>query len=182
MPLSPCCDCGRSLLDWVARLLARAFENCDLDSMVTAFLVVRQAALEGPSVFPSYADWFQVSRLPAATVGCLTRCPLSRHVLCTPRPPGLGAVLSGLWLLPNGLCLSSPVSEFGSAVRKPGKQTCPLPLAQCAASQRGLLTFPGLLFFSATSFLQLFVAGRVSLLRRCLPDISFEVWVCKSVI
>ncbi|XP_078295304.1 Fanconi anemia group A protein isoform X8 [Panthera onca] len=47
--------------DWVARLLARAFENCDLDSMVTAFLVVRQAALEGPSVFPSYADWFQLS-------------------------------------------------------------------------------------------------------------------------
>uniref|UniRef100_A0ABI7VQA3 FA complementation group A n=1 Tax=Felis catus TaxID=9685 RepID=A0ABI7VQA3_FELCA len=47
--------------DWVARLLARAFENCDLDSMVTAFLVVRQAALEGPSVFPSYADWFQAS-------------------------------------------------------------------------------------------------------------------------
>ncbi|XP_070119294.1 Fanconi anemia group A protein isoform X7 [Equus przewalskii] len=47
--------------DWVARLLARAFESCDLDSMVTAFLVVRQAALEGPSVFPSYADWFQAS-------------------------------------------------------------------------------------------------------------------------
>uniref|UniRef100_A0A8C0JVD8 FA complementation group A n=1 Tax=Canis lupus dingo TaxID=286419 RepID=A0A8C0JVD8_CANLU len=47
--------------DWVTRLLARAFESCDLDSMVTAFLVVRQAALEGPSVFPSYADWFQAS-------------------------------------------------------------------------------------------------------------------------
>lgn len=56
---------GCSLLDWVARLLARAFESCDLDSMVTAFLVVRQAALEGPSVFPSYSDWFQVSSLPA---------------------------------------------------------------------------------------------------------------------
>ncbi|XP_027472909.1 Fanconi anemia group A protein isoform X11 [Zalophus californianus] len=47
--------------DWVARLLARAFESCDLDSMVTAFLVVRQAALEGPSVFPPYSDWFQAS-------------------------------------------------------------------------------------------------------------------------
>ncbi|GAB5582596.1 Fanconi anemia group A protein isoform X1 [Prionailurus iriomotensis] len=59
--------------DWVARLLARAFENCDLDSMVTAFLVVRQAALEGPSVFPSYADWFQLC----------TACrvsPLRRHL------------------------------------------------------------------------------------------------------
>ncbi|XP_036998687.2 Fanconi anemia group A protein [Artibeus jamaicensis] len=47
--------------DWVARLLARAFESFDLDSMVTVFLVVRQAALEGPSVFPPYADWFQAS-------------------------------------------------------------------------------------------------------------------------
>nr|XP_025716109.1 Fanconi anemia group A protein isoform X2 [Callorhinus ursinus] len=47
--------------DWVARLLARAFQSCDLDSMVTAFLVVRQAALEGPSVFPPYSDWFQAS-------------------------------------------------------------------------------------------------------------------------
>ncbi|XP_045843425.1 Fanconi anemia group A protein isoform X3 [Meles meles] len=47
--------------DWVARRLARAFESCDLDSMVTAFLVARQAALEGPSVFPSYPDWFQAS-------------------------------------------------------------------------------------------------------------------------
>ncbi|KAM5297919.1 Fanconi anemia group A protein [Glossophaga mutica] len=47
--------------DWVARLLARAFESFDLDSMVTVFLVVRQAALEGPSVFPPYADWFQAA-------------------------------------------------------------------------------------------------------------------------
>ncbi|XP_036922347.1 Fanconi anemia group A protein [Sturnira hondurensis] len=47
--------------DWVARLLARAFESFDLDSMVTVFLVVRQAALEGPAVFPPYADWFQAS-------------------------------------------------------------------------------------------------------------------------
>ncbi|XP_055992254.1 Fanconi anemia group A protein [Sorex fumeus] len=47
--------------DWVARLLACAFESCDLDSMVTAFLVVRQAALEGPAVSVSYADWFQAS-------------------------------------------------------------------------------------------------------------------------
>ncbi|KAK2491044.1 hypothetical protein MC885_008934 [Smutsia gigantea] len=47
--------------DWVARLLACAFESYSLDSMATAFLVVRQAALEGPSAFLSYADWFQAS-------------------------------------------------------------------------------------------------------------------------
>lgn len=54
---------GPSRLDWAARWLARAFENFDLDSMVTVFLLVRQAALEGPSLFPSYADWFQVGHL-----------------------------------------------------------------------------------------------------------------------
>uniref|UniRef100_A0A2K6FS26 FA complementation group A n=1 Tax=Propithecus coquereli TaxID=379532 RepID=A0A2K6FS26_PROCO len=46
---------------WVARLMAHAFESYHLDSLVTAFLIVRQAALEGPSVFPSYADWFKAS-------------------------------------------------------------------------------------------------------------------------
>uniref|UniRef100_A0A2K5QI36 FA complementation group A n=1 Tax=Cebus imitator TaxID=2715852 RepID=A0A2K5QI36_CEBIM len=49
------------LRDWVARLMAQAFESCQLDNMVTAFLVVRQAALEGPSAFQSYADWFKAS-------------------------------------------------------------------------------------------------------------------------
>ncbi|XP_032140639.1 Fanconi anemia group A protein isoform X3 [Sapajus apella] len=49
------------LKDWVARLMVQAFESCQLDNMVTAFLVVRQAALEGPSAFQSYADWFKAS-------------------------------------------------------------------------------------------------------------------------
>lgn len=44
-------------------MMARAFESYHLDSMVTAFLIVRQATLEGPYVFPSYADWFKVSYL-----------------------------------------------------------------------------------------------------------------------
>lgn len=42
-------------------MMAQAFESYHLDSMVTAFLIVRQATLEGPYVFPSYADWFKVS-------------------------------------------------------------------------------------------------------------------------
>ncbi|XP_023560925.1 Fanconi anemia group A protein isoform X1 [Octodon degus] len=49
------------LRDWVAQLLAAAFESFHLDSMVTAFLIVRQAALEGPAVFPSYVEWFKAS-------------------------------------------------------------------------------------------------------------------------
>ncbi|XP_062965475.1 Fanconi anemia group A protein [Cynocephalus volans] len=47
--------------DWVDHLMTRAFESYHLDSMVTAFLVVRQAVLESPSVFLSYADWFKAS-------------------------------------------------------------------------------------------------------------------------
>ncbi|XP_069918954.1 Fanconi anemia group A protein isoform X5 [Oryctolagus cuniculus] len=57
-----CLPEARQLLsDWVAHLMARAFESYHLDSMVTAFLVVRQAALEGPALFPSYGDWFKAS-------------------------------------------------------------------------------------------------------------------------
>lgn len=73
---------GLSCLDWAARLLARAFENFDLDIIVTVFLVVRQATQEGPSVFPSYADWFQVSCPcgPAGAPSRLSSCPLTdRH-------------------------------------------------------------------------------------------------------
>ncbi|XP_055268873.1 Fanconi anemia group A protein isoform X5 [Moschus berezovskii] len=54
-------DAQQLINGWVTRLLARAFESWDLDSMVLAFLVVRQAALEGPAVFPSYATWFQAT-------------------------------------------------------------------------------------------------------------------------
>nr|XP_013005009.1 Fanconi anemia group A protein isoform X13 [Cavia porcellus] len=54
-------EAGQLVRDWVAHLMAVAFESFHLDSMVTAFLIVRQAALEGPAVFPSYADWFKAS-------------------------------------------------------------------------------------------------------------------------
>ncbi|KAG5200384.1 hypothetical protein JEQ12_004918 [Ovis aries] len=54
-------DAQQLVNGWVTRLLTRAFESWDLDSMVLAFLVVRQAALEGPAVFPSYATWFQAT-------------------------------------------------------------------------------------------------------------------------
>ncbi|KAG8508176.1 Fanconi anemia group A protein [Galemys pyrenaicus] len=48
-------------IHWVDRLLASAFQSCDWDCMVAAFLVARQAALEGPSVAQPYADWFQAT-------------------------------------------------------------------------------------------------------------------------
>uniref|UniRef100_A0A5F8GPC3 FA complementation group A n=1 Tax=Monodelphis domestica TaxID=13616 RepID=A0A5F8GPC3_MONDO len=47
--------------DLLAHLMIKAFESYDLESMITAFLIARQAALEGPSVFIPYADWFKVS-------------------------------------------------------------------------------------------------------------------------
>lgn len=49
--------------------MARAFETYHLDSMVIAFLVVRQAALEGPALFPSYGEWFKVSHRELAVGG-----------------------------------------------------------------------------------------------------------------
>ncbi|KAL7862801.1 hypothetical protein SRHO_G00117850 [Serrasalmus rhombeus] len=50
-------SCLRELL---SRLLTSAFESYDVERMITAFLLARQGALEGPAVFPSYSDWFKV--------------------------------------------------------------------------------------------------------------------------
>uniref|UniRef100_A0A8D2J4R4 FA complementation group A n=1 Tax=Varanus komodoensis TaxID=61221 RepID=A0A8D2J4R4_VARKO len=47
--------------DLLGRLLTKAFENYDLESMITAFLIVRQAALEGPAVFVPYSEWFKAA-------------------------------------------------------------------------------------------------------------------------
>ncbi|ETE69152.1 Fanconi anemia group A protein, partial [Ophiophagus hannah] len=44
-------------------LLRKAFANYDVESLITAFLIVRQAALEGPALFPPYAEWFKVHLL-----------------------------------------------------------------------------------------------------------------------
>lgn len=48
------------LTELLSRLLTSAFESYDLENMITAFLLARQGALEGPSIFPSYTDWFKV--------------------------------------------------------------------------------------------------------------------------
>ncbi|XP_030313522.1 Fanconi anemia group A protein [Calypte anna] len=47
--------------DLLSHLLMKAFENYDMESMVTAFLIARQAALEGPAVFMPYSEWFKAS-------------------------------------------------------------------------------------------------------------------------
>uniref|UniRef100_A0A7M4EK94 FA complementation group A n=1 Tax=Crocodylus porosus TaxID=8502 RepID=A0A7M4EK94_CROPO len=47
--------------DLLSRLLTKAFENYDMENIITAFLIVRQAALEGPAVFMPYAEWFKAS-------------------------------------------------------------------------------------------------------------------------
>ncbi|NWY05412.1 FANCA protein, partial [Nothoprocta ornata] len=47
--------------DLLSCLLIKAFENYDLESMITAFLIARQAALEGPAVFMPYSEWFKAS-------------------------------------------------------------------------------------------------------------------------
>ncbi|KAM9191848.1 Fanconi anemia group A protein [Dugong dugon] len=54
-------DVQQLVRDWVARLVAQAFESFDPESLVPAFLIIRQAALEGPTMFPPYADWFKAT-------------------------------------------------------------------------------------------------------------------------
>ncbi|XP_069757970.1 Fanconi anemia group A protein-like isoform X2 [Narcine bancroftii] len=49
------------LKELLANLLINSFENCELESIITAFLLVRQAALEGPAVFITYSEWFKNS-------------------------------------------------------------------------------------------------------------------------
>ncbi|XP_029698010.1 Fanconi anemia group A protein homolog [Takifugu rubripes] len=50
-----------ALKELLSRLLTSAFDGYDLENMITAFLLARQGALEGPSIFPSYTDWFKMS-------------------------------------------------------------------------------------------------------------------------
>ncbi|NXC60938.1 FANCA protein, partial [Aleadryas rufinucha] len=47
--------------DLLSHLLLKAFENYDMENMITAFLIARQAALEGPAVFMPYSEWFKAS-------------------------------------------------------------------------------------------------------------------------
>ncbi|XP_049339812.1 Fanconi anemia group A protein isoform X1 [Astyanax mexicanus] len=49
------------LKELLYRLLTAAFETYDMERMITGFLLARQAALEGPAVFPSYRDWFKMA-------------------------------------------------------------------------------------------------------------------------
>ncbi|XP_053742808.1 Fanconi anemia group A protein [Synchiropus splendidus] len=55
------CSTQGCLRELLAKLLTSAFESYDLENMITAFLLARQGALEGPAVFLSYSEWFKVS-------------------------------------------------------------------------------------------------------------------------
>jgi len=54
-----------SVLCWDAGMiedfLRHAMTDCNQESLVACMLLVRQACLEGPHVFKSYEDWFQVT-------------------------------------------------------------------------------------------------------------------------
>ncbi|XP_068169253.1 Fanconi anemia group A protein homolog isoform X2 [Antennarius striatus] len=56
---NPCAE--PSLRKLLSRLLSSAFESYELENLITAFLLARQGALEGPGVFPSYSEWFKMS-------------------------------------------------------------------------------------------------------------------------
>jgi len=41
-------------------LFCEGLEECDMEHTITGMLVVRQLCFQGPHLFISYADWFQV--------------------------------------------------------------------------------------------------------------------------
>ncbi|KAJ7312177.1 hypothetical protein JRQ81_006532 [Phrynocephalus forsythii] len=69
------CHSGAEALvkDFLSQLLRKAFESYDLENMVTAFLIVRQAALEGPAVFMPYLEWFKASFGSARGFHCTSK-------------------------------------------------------------------------------------------------------------
>ncbi|XP_076878400.1 Fanconi anemia group A protein-like isoform X2 [Brachyhypopomus gauderio] len=49
------------LKELLSRLMTSAFHTYDVERMITAFLLARQGALEGPAIFSSYSDWFKMA-------------------------------------------------------------------------------------------------------------------------
>ena len=47
--------------DFLAKLASSSLEDGNQAHLWCVLLLARQAALEGPHVFPSYASWFKVS-------------------------------------------------------------------------------------------------------------------------
>lgn len=66
-PLARPQPCWCSYLGWVTTSADTCVRELGLGQHGLGVPSVRQAALEGPAVFPSYATWFQVS--------CLHSCP-----------------------------------------------------------------------------------------------------------
>ncbi|GAB0195386.1 Fanconi anemia group A protein [Grus japonensis] len=54
-------EAAQLVKELLSHLLTKAFENYDMENMITAFLMARQAALEGPAVFMPYSEWFKAS-------------------------------------------------------------------------------------------------------------------------
>lgn len=51
------------MLGFVEELVKQSVNVDDTEGIVAGTLLVRQACLEGPHVFMSYTDWFQVNCL-----------------------------------------------------------------------------------------------------------------------
>ncbi|NWR56173.1 FANCA protein, partial [Bucorvus abyssinicus] len=54
-------EAERLFKDLLSHLLMKAFESYDMENLITAFLIARQAALEGPAVFMPYSEWFKAT-------------------------------------------------------------------------------------------------------------------------
>ncbi len=45
----------------ISDMLKQGLDSFDVENIIMGFLLARQSCLEGPHVFPTYAEWFKVS-------------------------------------------------------------------------------------------------------------------------
>ncbi|CAH1780489.1 unnamed protein product [Owenia fusiformis] len=52
-------DAPQHIKDLASKLISKALVDCELDSIIIALLLARQASMEGPHLFQSYSQWFK---------------------------------------------------------------------------------------------------------------------------
>ncbi|KAJ6657203.1 hypothetical protein lerEdw1_002792 [Lerista edwardsae] len=136
------CQSGAEPLvkDLLGRLLRKAFENFDLEPLITAFLIARQAALEGPAVFVPYSEWFKVRggasggwKGVALWLGwaCVE---VELRATAEQGSCGLSVSTHPTWSMAKGMLEENPVYERGREDLPPGAPSVPELADRCGAS------------------------------------------------
>ncbi|XP_074438752.1 Fanconi anemia group A protein isoform X2 [Larus michahellis] len=104
--------------DLLSHLLIKAFENYDMENMITAFLIARQAALEGPAVFMPYSEWFKVHIMYPPFVPAKHRSVLLEYItLAKTRLADLKVAIEDMGLYEDLSSTDESVQPQGQALR-----------------------------------------------------------------